>query len=237
MKTAAEECREIVTEVCSYVQNLDNPSSKYKKADLVQLTEALREKITEVDGYVLLLCETGLMLAEYAADSNDVRSIKALSYSLGWLHHGEQLSGLLEAPDVLAAYIEKHGWDRFQYTYHCNLTYACEAIREAALRAFVEGRVLPEIVRALYEMTPEMLMVDEEAAVQQIAERLIVLGGVPADVSRDWLNGIDVRALCGAFGVEGENEQSVFAALGAENVENLEMLAKAVRALFSEEPA
>jgi hypothetical protein len=29
----------------------------------------------------------------------------------------------------------------------------------------------------------------------------------------------------------------VFAALGAENVENLEMLAKAVRALFDEEPA
>jgi hypothetical protein len=237
MKTAAEECREIVTEVCSYVQNLDNPSTKYNKGDLVRFTEELREKLCEVDGYVLLLCETGLMLAEYAADARDLRSIKALSYSLGWLHHGEQLSGLLEAPDVLAAYIEKHGWDRFQYTYHCNLRYACEAVREAALRIFVEGRALAGTVRLLYEMTPEMLMVDEEAAVQQITERLIVLGGVPADVSRDWLGGIDVRALCGAFGVEGESEQSVFAALGAENVENLEMLAKAVRALFDEEPA
>jgi len=237
MKTAAEECREIVTEVCSYVQNLENSLTKYSKADLVRLTEALREKTSEVEGYALLLCETGLMLAEYAAASNDSRNIRSLSYSIGWLHHGEQLSGLLESPDVLAEYIAKHGWERFQYTYHRNLMYACEAIREAALHAFVEGRVLPEIIRPLYKMTPEMLMEDSDEALRQIAERLIMLGGVPVDVTREWLGSIDVAALCGAFGVEGEHERSVFVSLGADHVENLEMLARAVRALFSDEPA
>lgn len=237
MKSTEEQCREIVTEVCSYVQNLGNPSTKYKKSDLTRFIAELRGQLTEVDGYTLILCETGLMLAEYAEGSTDTRSVRSLSYAIGWMHTSEQLSGLLEAPEVLDAYLDKHGMARFQYTYHRQLRHACEAVREASLRMFVEGRVLSERMQVLYAMTPEMLMVDDEASVQQIAERLIKMGGVPSEVGNDWLGGIDVRALCGAFGVEGANEQSVFAALGAENVENLEMLAKAVRALFSEEPA
>jgi hypothetical protein len=228
-------CRRLVSDLCSHVQSREGYYTHRPLHGLEELTTALQDAHTNAEGYSLILCEIGLMLAECIEYRPN--QAKSLGHAVGWMHSEDQLAGLLEDPVLLDAYIEKYGRTRLVYTYYKHLSYACHAVRNAALRAFVEETELPERVRDLYKMTPEMLMVDEHTSTQQIAERLIALGGVPCEASAEWLNEIDVRALSGAFGLHSENEKSVFANLGEQHIENLELLAEAVQALFSEEQA
>jgi hypothetical protein len=225
-------CHGLVEDLCALVQSREGFYANKPKHSLEELTALLQDAYANAEGYSLMLCEIALMLAECAEyRPNHARS---LAHAVGWMRSEDQLAGLLEDPVLLDTYIEKYGPDRLVFTYYKHLAYACHAVRNAALRTFVEENTLPERVRGLYEITPEMLMDDEEAAHQQLAGRLLRMGGIPSELSREWLIGIDVGAISEAFGIHGENEKAVFASLGEDRVENLELLAEAVQALFGE---
>ena len=228
-------CHRLVADLCSHVQSHEGYYTNRPQHGLEELTDALQSAHTNAEGYSLILCEIGLMLAECMEYRPN--QAKSLAHAVGWMRSEDQLAGLLEDPVLLDAYIEKYGSERLTFTYYKHLAYACHAVRNAALRSFVEDAELPDRVRDLYRITPEILMEDEHACTQQIAERLITLGGVPYGASAEWLKDIDVRALSGAFGLHSEDEKSVFANLGEQHIENLELLAEAVQALFSEEQA
>jgi hypothetical protein len=225
-------CHRLVADLCAHIQKRNGYYSQSTETSIEELTTALQAAHQSAEGYSLMLCEIGLMLAEYA----EYRPAQAttLSHAVGWMRENDQLSGLLEDANLLDAYIEKYGTERLAYTYYQRLSYACDGVRNAALQAFVEGVELPLRVRDLYAVSPEVLMEDESAAHHQIVGRLLKIGGVPPNVSSEWLSGIDVAAISEAFGIHDEKQKMVFASLGEGRVENLEMLAEAVQALFGE---